>query len=89
LKLDVPYTSLSSKPVTAKLDNVQICLQPITDRDKWDFEKLAQEEDLTKVEQAINEYVWNKYEEYKADAAGDKTDQGLNIGYAEMIVDNV
>jgi hypothetical protein len=33
--------------------------------------------------------VWNKYEEYKRDAAGSKTEQGLNIGYAEMIIDNI
>jgi hypothetical protein len=37
LQIEVPYTALGSKPVIAKLNNVEIVVRPITDKAKWDM----------------------------------------------------
>ena len=65
LAIQVPYRSLGSEPVKAKLSDLQIVVKPQTDQSKWDLTSLFKDKDTSGVEQAINEYVWTKYIEYR------------------------
>ena len=65
LKLEVPYANLGSKPVIAKLNDLQIVVRPITDQAQWDMKSILDNKDTTAAELAINEYVWTKYNEFK------------------------
>ena len=89
LKLQVPYTSLSSKPVTAILDGVDIVVQPITNQAEWDLKNLVDVTDLTSIELAINNYLNKRYEELKKTKEELQEDAKMNVTYAEMIADNI
>jgi Vacuolar protein sorting-associated protein len=89
LKLKVPYASLSSNPVQALLEEVDIIVRPLTDEAQWEMDKLVKVQDLSSIEYALNSYVWTKYEELKKTQAERNADAKMNITYTEMIVDNI
>jgi len=89
IDLDIPILNYASKPVKAHVNDVQIVVRPITDKARWDFTKLLQDPDLSKIEMEINSYVWNKFEELKLSKDEKQKQDDILRTTIEIVLDNI
>ena len=91
LQIDVDIIHIKTRPVYVEVQDVQIVVKPITESEEW--EKLSRDisetERLQKLELAINEFVWSKFEELKQAELEKSIDKKSKVSLQDIVLDNI